>query len=430
MLARQDRGPARARRAPAARSDAHRAPLPLRADRRRALSGAPPSSCSTAWASARPPDTDAYGDAGSNTLGNVARAVGGLTLPHLEALGLGLLRAAAGRGGRRPTHGRRTASAEPTSAGKDSTTGHWELCGVVLERPFPTYPDGFPPRSTRRSSRAAPGAACSATRRASGTAVLDRVRRGAPADRQAGSSTPRPTASSRWRRTRTTVPLDGAVRRLRRRPRDAAGRARRVAGHRPAVRGRARGLGPRPPHRKDFSLPPPGPTLLDRLAERHVPRVGVGKVDDLFAGRGISSIHTATNAEAYGLDRGRAAVRCGGGLLLANVIEFDQTWGHRNDVPGFHRRAARSSIGRCPGCSARVREEDLIIFTADHGNDPTTPSTDHSREVVPVLVAGSAGPAGALWAGAHLRRHRPDGGRVPRCAAARGRHLVSARGLE
>ena len=117
-----------------------------------------------------------------------------------------------------------------------------------------------------------------------------------------------------------------------------------------------------------------------------MPRVGVGKVDDLFAGRGISSIHTATNGEAYGLIEAALAAMHRG-LLLANVIEFDQTWGHRNDVPGFHR-GLRELDRVMPRLLAGTREEDLVIFTADHGNDPTTPSTDHSREVVPMLVVG------------------------------------------
>jgi phosphopentomutase len=147
-----------------------------------------------------------------------------------------------------------------------------------------------------------------------------------------------------------------------------------------------RGAWKRTGNRRDFSLAPPGPTLLDRLAERQIPRVGVGKVDDLFAGRGITSIHTETNADAYALIDGafRAMQR---GLLLANVIEFDQTWGHRNDVAGFH--GGLIELDRTiPRMLAGVREDDLVIFTADHGNDPTTPSTDHSREVVPLLVVG------------------------------------------
>ncbi|HEX5964112.1 MAG TPA: phosphopentomutase, partial [Gemmatimonadales bacterium] len=142
----------------------------------------------------------------------------------------------------------------------------------------------------------------------------------------------------------------------------------------------------RTPRRRDFSLEPPGPTLLDRLAERQIPRVGVGKVDDLFARRGITSIHTDTNADAYALIEGalKAMQR---GLLLANVIEFDQSWGHRNDVPGFC--AGLLELDRnLPRLLEAVRKEDLVIFTADHGNDPTTPSTDHSREIVPLLVFG------------------------------------------
>jgi phosphopentomutase len=139
-------------------------------------------------------------------------------------------------------------------------------------------------------------------------------------------------------------------------------------------------------HRRDLSLPPPGPTLLDRLAERHVPRVGIGKVDDLFAGRGITSLHIARNGESYHAIA--SALRTmNRGLLLANVIEFDQTWGHRNDVPGFHG-GLRELDRALPRLLEHVRGEDLIIFTADHGNDPTTSSTDHSRERVPLLVYG------------------------------------------
>jgi phosphopentomutase len=139
-------------------------------------------------------------------------------------------------------------------------------------------------------------------------------------------------------------------------------------------------------NRRDLSLAPPGPTLLDLLRDHHVPRVGVGKVDDLFAGRNILSVHTATNREAYTMIRD-ALHSMERGFLFANVIEFDQTWGHRNDVPGFHHGLQELDT-ILPDLLAPVREDDLIIFTADHGNDPTTPSTDHSREVVPLLVYG------------------------------------------
>jgi len=327
-------------------------------------------------------DTDAYGDAGSNTLGNVAQAVGGLALPNLQALGLGgcaPLRGVAAAG--RP--GAAFGVAEPVSAGKDSITGHWELCGLILSKPFPTYPRGFPAGVIEEFSRRT-GRGVLGNRPASGTAVLDEY---GEAHRRTGDWIVYTSADSVFQVAahEEKVPLAELY---------AACVAARelLQGEHGVSRVIARpftgqpGAWQRTARRKDFSLPPPGPTLLDRLAEHHVPRVGVGKVDDLFAGRGISSIHTATNAEAYGLIAG-ALESMHRGLLLANVIEFDQTWGHRNDVAGFH--AGLLALDRAlPGLLAQVREEDLVIFTADHGNDPTTPSTDHSREIVPLLVVG------------------------------------------
>ena len=328
------------------------------------------------------PDTDAYGDTGSNTLGNVARAVGGLALPNLEALGLGCCAPLAGVAAV-PTPTAAYGIAEPTSAGKDSITGHWELCGLVLPAPFPTYPRGFPPdvleEFVRRTGRGTLG-----NLPASGTRVLDEY--GAEHQRT-GSWIVYTSADSVFQVAahEETVPLAelyaacAAARDLLQGPH---GVSRVIA--RPFVG--VPGAWVRTANRKDYSLPPPGATLLDRLAEHHIPRVGVGKVDDLFAGRAISSIHTATNAEAYGLIEG-ALGTMRRGLLLVNVIEFDQTWGHRNDVPGFH--GGLLALDRAlPRLLAGVQEDDLVIFTADHGNDPTTPSTDHSREVVPVLAVG------------------------------------------
>jgi len=142
----------------------------------------------------------------------------------------------------------------------------------------------------------------------------------------------------------------------------------------------------RTPRRKDFSIAPVGETLLDRLAAAGIPRVGIGKVDDLFAGRNITSEHTPTNADAYRLIE-QALERTRTGFIFVNVIEFDQTWGHRNDVTGFYQ-GLRELDAWIPRLEARVSGDDLIILTADHGNDPTTPSTDHSREAVPVLALG------------------------------------------
>ncbi len=326
-------------------------------------------------------DAAAWGDAGSATLGNVVRATPGLVLPALTALGLGHC---GDTGLPRPArtlaaHG----TAQPQSQGKDSITGHWELCGVILERPFPTFPHGFPSRFldvfAERTGRRVVGNVA-----ASGTAILDRL--GAHhvesgdwivytsadsvfqlAAHEGVVPLPELYAACEIARELLVGPL-GVGRVIARPFHGSDGHWERTAG------------------RRDFSLEPVAPTLLDHLAAGEVPVAGVGKVDDLFAGRGVSSTHTATNAEAYSL------IDCAletmeRGLLLANVIEFDQSWGHRNDVAGF--AGGLEELDRwIGGAVERVRPDDLIIFTADHGNDPTTPSTDHSREWVPLLIAG------------------------------------------
>jgi phosphopentomutase len=320
-------------------------------------------------------DAAAYGDEGSNTLGNVLARAQRIELPNLGKLGLGNCAPISLAPNPQPLAA--TGTAQPASAGKDSTTGHWELCGVVLERPFPTYPDGFPETVLEEFSRRT-GRGVLGNHPASGTAVIERY----GAEHQAtGKWIVYTSADSVFQVAahEETVPLaelyaacavareilappHGVSRVIARPFLGSPGGYRRTAG------------------RKDFSLEPPGSTLLDAVEQAGIPRLGVGKVDDLFAGRGISSTHTATNAEAYRLIREGLGVG-GWGLMLANVIEFDQSWGHRNDVPGFLDRAL-------PLLLEASQPEDLIIFTADHGNDPTTPSTDHARERVPVLVYG------------------------------------------
>ena len=328
------------------------------------------------------PDTAEYGDQGSDTLGNVARAVGGLRLPNLERLGLGKDRPIPGLApgvSSTAAHG----VAQPASPGKDSTTGHWEICGVLLERAFRTYPSGFPlpllDDFARRTGRGWLG-----NKAASGTAIIAEL--GAEHQRT-GKWIVYTSADSVFQVAahEDTVPLDELYRACN------VAREMLIGEHavsrviaRPFVG--AAGDYRRSPHRRDFSLEPVGTTLLDRLADAGIPRVGIGKVDDLFAARNITSEHTATNGDAYRLIE-RALDGVDTGFVFVNVIEFDQTWGHRNDVVGFHQ-GLHELDAWLPSLIARLRQDDLVILTADHGNDPTTPSTDHSREMVPVLALG------------------------------------------
>lgn len=330
------------------------------------------------------PDTAAYGDAGSDTLGNVARAVGGLRLQNLEKLGLGKDRPIPGLApGVSPTaaHG----IAQPTSAGKDSITGHWEICGVILKKAFRTYPTGFP-TTLLDEFAGRTGRGWLGNTAASGTAILADL--GAEHQRT-GKWIVYTSADSVFQIAahEATVPLDELYRAC------TVAREMLMGEHavsrviaRPFEGAPGTGGYRRTAHRKDFSIAPVGTTLLDRLAEAGVPRIGIGKVDDLFAGRNITSEHTPTNGDAYRLIE-RALETLDTGFVFVNVIEFDQTWGHRNDVAGFHQ-GLKELDAWLPRLVARLRPDDVVMLTADHGNDPTTPSTDHSREVVPVLVLG------------------------------------------
>lgn len=328
------------------------------------------------------PDAAAYGDVGSHTLGNVARAVGGLAVPNLERAGLGRITPLAGVAAVAAPIGA-WGLMVPRSAGKDSTTGHWEIAGVHLERPFPTYPHGFPAalieEFARRTGRRVLGNVV-----ASGTAVLDTY---GEAHRRSGDWIVYTSADSVFQVAahEGTVPLAElyaaceAAREMLVAPHDVSRVIARPFDGTP-------GAWRRTANRRDLSIAPPAETLLDALAAASIPRTGVGKVDDLFARRGLEGGHTADNAE--GLVRILDWLRGGSdGLLFANLVDFDQLYGHRNDVPGFHG-AVRAFDAALPDLIAALRQDDLLFITADHGNDPTTPSTDHARECVPVLALG------------------------------------------
>lgn len=338
------------------------------------------------------PDAATYGDAGSNTLGNLARAVGGLRVPNLERAGLGCIFPLTGV----PCVDRPLAAhgmLVPRSAGKDSTTGHWEIAGVHLARPFPTYPNGFPAdviaEFSRRTGRAVIGNVA-----ASGTEIIDRY---GETHQRTGAWIVYTSADSVFQIAahEETVPLAELYRAC------ETARAILVAPH-DVSRVIARpfegtpGRYERTPRRRDFSIEPPAETLLDALAAADIGCTGVGKVDDLFAGRGISATHTTGNAD--GIARILAWFRASDStdarrpsrtqrFLLANLVDFDQLYGHRNDVGGFHE-ALRQFDGALPELLSAMREDDLLFVTADHGNDPTTVSTDHARECVPLLAFG------------------------------------------
>ncbi len=327
-------------------------------------------------------DAADYGDLGSDTLGNLSRVMHGLPLPNLERLGLGRLATLDGVAAvEHPTGA--WGSMEPQSAGKDSTAGHWEIAGVHLSTAFPSYPNGFPAELVRAFSEAT-GRPVVGNCVASGTAILSEF---ADQQRETGAwivytsadSVFQVAAHEEW------IPLEQLYQACH------VARALLVPPHnisrviaRPFLG--ANGTWQRTANRRDFSVPPVAETLIDALADAGVPRQGVGKVDDLFAGRNISSRHTEHNRA--GLEAIHAWFDSSArGLCFANLVDFDQLFGHRNDGPGF--LGALVEFDRAlPQLLAALKKDDLLFITADHGNDPTTASTDHSRERVPLLVAG------------------------------------------
>ncbi|HSN89815.1 MAG TPA: phosphopentomutase [Anaeromyxobacteraceae bacterium] len=337
------------------------------------------------------PDAGAYGDEGSDTLGNTSRAVGGLSLPNLGAMGLGHLTRIQGvppDPAPRAFHGRMAAR----SPGKDTTTGHWEMMGVVLDEPLALFPGGFPGEILEPfvAETGVPGVLGNVA--ASGTVIIQELgeehqRTGKPIVYTSADSVFQIAAHEE------TVPLETlyAWCRVARRQLDRWNVARVIA--RPFVGTPGRYV--RTYHRKDFSLAPPARTVLESLVEAGVPVIGVGKIPDVFDHRGITEeVHTAGNAD--GIARTEELLgRVDRGLLFVNLVDFDMLYGHRNDPAGYAR--ALEELDRAvPRLLARLGPADLAVVTADHGCDPTTPSTDHSREYVPLLVHAPGRGGGSL----------------------------------
>jgi phosphopentomutase len=329
------------------------------------------------------PDAAEYGDAGSNTLGNIARQRP-LRLPNLGALGLGNIAPLEGIPPAPSPQGAfgRCALASP---GKDTTTGHWEMAGIVLGKPFPLFPDGFPAVLMREFELRA-GRGTLGNKPASGTEIIKEL---GEEHQRTGKLIVYTSADSVFQIAahEETVPIEEQYRiceiaRDLLRGEWEVGRviARPFTG--------TPGAYTRTANRHDYAVPPPEGMLLDRLSEAGVPVHSVGKIADIFLGRGVAtSAKTKSNAEgmAKTLAAARQVVR---GLIWVNLVDFDMLYGHRNDVEGY-ARALEAVDAWVPELRSALREEDLLIFTADHGCDPTTPSTDHSREYVPVLASGA-----------------------------------------
>ena len=335
-------------------------------------------------------DAVKYGDVGSNTLAHVARAVGGFNLPALASHGLGNVIDLEGMP-KEPEALGAWGRMQPASAGKDSTTGHWEIAGVHLAKPFPTYPHGFPSDVVDQFARST-GRGVIGNIVGSGTAVLDEF--GAE-HVETGKWILYTSADSVFQIAahEGVVPLAElyraceTARHMLVPPNDVSRVIARPFEGEP-------GSFKRTTNRRDYSIEPPEETLLDALEKAGIPRHGVGKIDDLFAKRGIVAQHTGSNAEGIDLIR-EWLEGAGNGLLFANLVDFDQLYGHRNDVAGFYN-SLREFDFALPSLTSALREDDLFFITADHGNDPTTITTDHAREMVPLLAIGSRVQSGDL----------------------------------
>ena len=328
------------------------------------------------------PDAARYGDEGSHTLGHICRDARP-ALPTLQALGLGNivpLDSVPPAAAPCAAYGR-MAEASP---GKDSVTGHWEIAGLVLDEPFPTFPGGFPPALISELERAI-GRRTIGNEVASGTEIIARlgdahVETGAPIVYTSADSVFQIAAHEEVVPVAELYRICEIAYRL---AVEGLGLGRVIA--RPFIG--TSGAYTRTANRHDYAMPPRGETLLDRLTGSDVPVIAIGKISDLFAGRGISrSVPTAT--DAAGMDALLHAMgETRAGLIFANLVDFDTQFGHRNDVAGYAANLERFDA-RLPQVLDRLEPGDLLVVTADHGNDPATPSTDHSREYVPLLATG------------------------------------------
>ncbi len=328
------------------------------------------------------PDAGKYGDEGSDTLDNTARAAGGLSVPNLSALGLGLIEGVdtvAAPGVARGCWGRMSEA----SPGKDTATGHWEMSGIVLDRPFPTYPEGFPPEIMERFTKET-GYGYLWCRPASGTEVIERFGEEHLRTKKLIIYT---SADSVFQIAahEGLVPVEELYR--------VCEKTRAFLNEYDIGRVIARpfigspGSFKRTDRRRDYPIDPPGETVLERIKAAGLPVVGIGKIGDIFVHRGLTE-QTHTRDDNDGMDKTVEAIgKHPEGLIFTNLVDFDTLYGHRNDAAGYARALERIDA-RLKDVIDGLTEHDMLVITADHGCDPTTPSIDHSREYVPLLVFG------------------------------------------
>ena len=331
------------------------------------------------------PDAAEFGDEGSATLPHVAEAVGGISLPNLASLGLGNITDVEGVEAAASPAGAYGAMIE-RSPGKDTTTGHWEIAGIILEKPFPTYPDGFP-REVMDAFEKSVGREAIGNVAASGTVIIqelgaEHMRSGRPIVYTSADSVFQIAAHVDVISLEELYDMCRKAREIMRGPHEVGRVIARPFEGQP-------GSFQRTPDRHDFSVLPPSETILDAVAGAGLEVRGVGKISDIFGGRGVTSSRP-TRSNEHGVEVLIAEIEAAGrGLVFANLVDFDQSFGHRNDPQGY-AGALEDFDKRLPDVLAALGPQDVLILTADHGNDPTTSSTDHSREMVPLLVTGES----------------------------------------
>lgn len=329
------------------------------------------------------PDAHLYGDVGSNTLGNIATAVGGLKLPNLQSMGLGNIIDILGVEKLDIPSGAYGKMAEK-SPGKDTTTGHWELAGQILQEPFPVYPNGFP-EEILAEFRSKIGRDIIGNIAASGTEIIDilgqeHIRTGKPIVYTSADSVFQIAAHEDIIDIETLYEYCKIAREILKPPH---GVGRVIA--RPFVG--TPGNFVRTSNRHDYSIEPPYPLLLDILEENNFNVVGIGKIGDIYAGRGVTEVISTKNNKE-GIEKIKEAMnRIKKGLIFTNLVEFDMKFGHRNDPKGYASSLEEFDC-ELPGIISKLKNDDLLIITADHGCDPTFEGTDHTREYVPLLIYG------------------------------------------